>query len=162
MLSLERSKLGIQAGVAGGAAVVIFVFLLDLARLEPLATPLHLGTRLLMPTSPFLEMPVLSQLISITMFAGNLLALTVLHFLAFSTLGWGAVWASDSFGFSMNPMTGSVFGLTLGSLALFGCLALCGEPVIGESLSPLSAILSNLLAGAVMGGVIQRFGAPSA
>ena len=149
---------GIQAGLLGGFAVAALFFLLDLARLEPLATPYALGTTLLGPSSLAIDAPVLSELVAIVAFAGNLLAFTLLHFLAFSLLGIGAVWGCEECGISLNIGTGALFGLVICSLVFYGCVALGGGHVLAASPGPMSVAGGNLFAGAVMGGYTQLAG----
>jgi hypothetical protein len=122
MLSAHRTKVGLQAGVLAGTAVIVLFFLLDLVRLQPLAT---------------------------TIFAGNLLTLTILHFLAFSTLGVGAVWGCERCRIKLNVATGA--------LVFYGCVALLGTNVLTDLPGPVSIAVRNLLAGAVMGGFVQGF-----
>jgi hypothetical protein len=83
MVSKHRTLVGVKGGIMAGASIVGPSFLLYRVRLRLLATPLALGGHLFGPGGPFLDTPVLSQLLSITIFAGNLLTLTSLHFLAF-------------------------------------------------------------------------------
>ena len=130
MLSVHRTKVGLQAGVLAGTAVIVLFFLLDLVRLQPLAT---------------------------TIFAGNLLTLTILHFLAFSILGVGAVWGCERCRIKLNVATGALYGLIAGSLVFYGCVALLGTNVLTDLPGPVSIAAGNLLAGAVMGGFVQGF-----
>ena len=130
MLSVHRTKVGLQAGVLAGTAVIVLFFLLDLVRLQPLAT---------------------------TIFAGNLLTLTILHFLAFSILGVGAVWGCERCRIKLNVATGALYGLIAGSLVFYGCVAFLGTNVLTDLPGPVSIAVGNLLAGAVMGGFVQGF-----
>jgi hypothetical protein len=140
--------------LAGGAVVLLF-FLLDLLRLQPFSTPLALSSSILMPGGVILETPIISQVVGIVMFAGNILTLTILHFLAFSFLGLGAVWGCEECGVKLNILTGALFGITVGSLLFYGCTALCGDQVLAVLPGPASVLLANLVAGAVMGGFVQ-------
>ena len=155
MGSIARTRLGIQAGLLGGAVVAALFFVLDLARLEPLRTATALSARFLGPTSPMLDLPVFSQLLSVAVFAGNLVALTLLHFLAFSLLGVGAVWGSEKLRVPLNAATGALYGVTLGTTAFFGCVALCGTQVLAGSPGLTGVVLANVASGAVMGGFVQ-------
>ena len=147
--------LGIRAGLLGGFAVAAFFFLLDLARLEPLATPFALGTTLLGPFGSAIETPVLAELVSVTAFAGNLLALTLLHFLAFSLLGISAVRGCEACRIPLNVVTGALFGLVICSLVFYGCVALGGNYVLAGIPGPVAVFGGNLVGGAVMGGYLQ-------
>jgi hypothetical protein len=155
MVAKHRTKVGIQAGLLAGASIVVLFFLLDLVRLQPLATPLAFGGHLFGPNGPFLDTPVLSQLVAITQFAGNIFTLTILHFLVFSFLGVSAVWWCEQCGFSLNISTGALFGILVGSLVFYASLALGSDHVIANFPSPWSVALANLTGGAVMGWFVQ-------
>jgi hypothetical protein len=157
MLSAHRTKVGLQAGVLAGTAVIVLFFLLDLVRLQPLATPMNLSAQFMGPGGPLIEMPVISQLVATTIFAGNLLTLTILHFLAFSILGVGAVWGCERCRIKLNVATGALYGLIAGSLVFYGCVALLGTNVLTDLPGPVSIAVGNLLAGAVMGGFVHGF-----
>jgi len=161
MAAVRCVTVGIRAGLLGGFAVAILFFLLDLARLEPLATPFALGTTLLGPFGSTVDIPVLSELVSITAFAGNILALTLLHFLAFSILGICALRGCESCGVPFNVMTGALFGLVVCSLVFYGCLALGGSHVLAAAPGPVAVAGGNLFAGAVMGGFAQSIKEPA-
>jgi hypothetical protein len=155
MVSTVRTKLGLQAGLLAGASVMVLFFLMDLAQLQPLGTPMNLGARFLGPGSPIIQMPVVSQAVNVAIYAGNLLTLTVLHFLAFSILGLGAVWGCDGCGIKLNVATGALYGLIAGSVVFYGCILLCGTHVMADLPGPFSVVAANLLAGSVMGGFVQ-------
>jgi hypothetical protein len=155
MVSKHHITVGIQAGLLAGASIVVLFFLLDLVRFQPLASPLALGGRLFGPSGPALDTPVLSQLVSITMFAGSLLTLTILHFLAFSLLGVSAVWWCEECGIRLNLATGALYGIMAGSFVFYSCLALASDHVLANFPGPWTVALANLTAGAVMGGFVQ-------
>ena len=155
MISKNRAMVGIQAGLLAGASIVVLFFLLDLVRLRPLATPLAFGSHLFGPNGPFLDTPVLSQLVAITLFAGNLFTLTILRFLTFSFLGVSAVWWCEQCGFSLNIATGAIFWILVGSFVFYTCLALGSDHVIANFPGPWSVAVANLTAGAVMGGFVR-------
>lgn len=155
MDSVLRTRTGIQAGMLAGSAVVILFFLLDLLRLQPLATPNALIDSVLIPGGILLDTPVLSRVVSLVMFAGNLLTLTILHFLAFSCLGLGAVWGCEECGVKLNILSGALFGITVGSLLFYGSLSLGGSHVLANLPGPGMVLLANMTAGAVMGGFVQ-------
>ena len=81
------------------------------------------------------------------MFAGNLLALSILHFLAFSLLGVGATWGCDRCRIPLNVLTGALFGVTLGTLLFYGCMAFCGDAVLAVTPGHIVVALANLTAG---------------
>ena len=155
MASTKRTRIGIQAGLLAGASVAILFLVLDMAQMRPLATPFALSAHLLGPASPALEFPVISQLVGIVIFAGNILALSILHFLAFSLLGIGAVWGCDRCRVPLNVVTGALFGITVGTMVFYACISFCGEAVLADLPGPMNVVLANLAAGAVMGGFVQ-------
>jgi len=155
MVSTGRIKLGVQAGLLAGLFVVVLFFLFDLARLQPLSTPMALAARLLGPTNPVLEFPIVARLVSITVFVGNLLTLTILHFLTFSLLGVCAVWGCEGCKIPLNAATGAVYGLGAGTFAFFVCMAICGTVVLDAPVGLGSVALANLAAGTLMGGFVQ-------
>ena len=155
MVAKHRTKVGIQAGLLAGASIMVLFFLMDLIRLQPLATPLALGGHFFGPNGPFLDTPILSQLLAVTLFAGNLLTLTLLHFLFFSFLGVSAIWWCEQCRFPLNIATGAVFGILVGSSVFYTVLALGSEHALANFPSPWSVALANLTAGAVMGRFVQ-------
>ncbi|MGD2123284.1 MAG: hypothetical protein PVJ76_16140 [Gemmatimonadota bacterium] len=155
MISRWQTKAGVQGGLMAGAAVLVFFFLFDLARLEPLATPFSLSARLLGPSGPTVDMPVISQILAIAIFAGNLLSLTVLHFLAFSLLGVGAIWGCENCRFPLNFATGALLGVTVGTGAYYACMATFGDRVLAGSPGVPGVLAANLVAGALLGGFYQ-------
>ena len=155
MVSDSGVRTGIQAGLLAGATVVGFFFLFDLVRLQPLATPIALSARVLGPSTLAIDAPVISQLVSVTVFAANILALTLLHFLAFTILGVGAAFGCEGCRVPLNVVTGALYGLTVGTLCFFGCMAAFGSQLLTGSPALLSVAVANLCAGAIMGGYWQ-------
>jgi len=155
MIWVNRTRVGIQAGLLGGGAVAGLFFLLDLLHLQPLATPFALAGRIMGPASPSFDAPVVSQLVGVVILAGNILALTLLHFLAFSLLGLGAVWGCEKCRISLNPLTGALYGLTLGSGVYYASMAFFGRAVLADAPGLFMVALANLTAGAIMGGFNQ-------
>ena len=152
MGSTNRMRVGIQAGFLGGAAVAALFFMLDLLHLQPLVTPIALAGRILSPTGPAFDLPVVSQLLGVVILAGNVLALTLLHFLAFSFLGLGAVWGCEKCHVPLNVFTGALYGLIFGSAVYYCCMALLGQAFLANTPGPLMVAFANLTAGALMGG----------
>jgi len=155
MTSTWKTRAGIQGGFLAGAAVLVLFFLFDLARLQPLATPFSISAQLMGPTGPILDMPVVSQVLAVVVFAGNLLSLTILHFLAFSLLGVGAIWGCESCRLSLNLATGALLGVTAGSGAYYACMAVFGDHVLAGSPGIPGVLAANLVAGAILGGFYQ-------
>jgi hypothetical protein len=155
MVSVKGSRTGVQAGLLAGATVVGFFFLFDLARLQPLATPLALSARLWGPGTMVVEAPVISQLVSGVVFAGNLLAFTLLHFLVFALLGVAAAFGCEGCRLPLNVGTGALYVLTAGTLCFFVCMAAFGNQLLVSGPGFVSVAMANLCAGAVLGGYWQ-------
>jgi hypothetical protein len=51
--------------------------------------------------------------------------------------------------------TGALFGILVGSLVFYTCLAVGGDHVLASFPGPWSVALANLTAGAVMGWFVQ-------
>ena len=155
MISRWQTKAGIQGGLMAGAAVLVLFFLFDLARLQPLATPFSLSTQLMGPSGPILDMPVISQVLGLAVFAGNLLSLTILHFLAFSLLGVGAIWGCENCRIPLNIATGAMLGVTVGTGAYYACMAMFGDHVLTGSPGVPGVLAANLVAGGLLGSFYQ-------
>jgi hypothetical protein len=155
MMSRWQTKAGIQGGFMAGAAVLALFFLFDLARLQPLATPFSMSTQLMGPSGPILDLPVISQVLAFAVFAGNLLSLTILHFLAFSFLGVGAIWGCENCRIPLNIATGAMLGVTVGTGAYYGCMAMFGDHVLAGSPGVPGVLAANLVAGGLLGGFYQ-------
>lgn len=127
---------GVVAGLLGGAAVVIFFFLMDVLQGDAFRTPAFLAGAIL-----GVEEPV---------GAGSIAAFTVLHFAAFSALGVGAVLLTRWCGIPQNLLVGAVYGLFVGTLLFYLSLGLTGTSVLPAPWWP-SVLVGNLAAGLVMG-----------
>lgn len=127
---------GVVAGVLGGAAVVLFFFLIDLFQGDPFRTPAFLAEAVLGVREP----------------AGmaGIAAFTCLHFGAFGALGVGAVLLTRWCEIPQNLLVGAVYGLFVGTLLFYLSLALTGTSVLPAPWWP-SVLVGNLVAGLVMG-----------
>lgn len=153
--SFRRPLAGMEAGLLGGLFIIVLFFLLDLIRLTPLSTPIMLSTGVWGPDRVNLDLPMVSEAITVGGFAGQVLAFTLLHFLVFALLGLGLVYSSGALRLPVNVATGAVYGLLVCSLVFFGSMALMNGTVLSVGPGPLSVVGANLLAGGIMGAYIQ-------
>lgn len=127
---------GAVAGLLGGAAVVLFFFLMDFMQGEPFRTPAFLAEAILGIAAP--------------VGAGGIAAFTLIHFTAFALLGVGAVLLTRWCEVPQNLLVGAVYGLFVGTLLFYLSLALTGTSVLPAPWWP-SVLVGNLVAGLVMG-----------
>lgn len=153
---------GVESGLASGLAVAGYYFVIDLAHLAPLATPVALiGAFLGLGSTQSAGEPLRGAMA----FAASLgdvhaLALLVifslLHILVFTLLGMAAVWAFRSAAWPLNPVTGALYGLTVCSAVFYISLALAGHAAAAIGIPGLvSVLVANTLAGAAIGGGVQ-------
>lgn len=147
---------GMQAGLLAGGLVAAYFGLGDLLRLAPLSTPAALS-RLYVGGLVSVDVPIVSQLVGITMFGARLLVFTGLHLAVFAMLGGAAVVLFAIFRWPLNMGTGALYGLTVFSLVFYGGMAIAGREVLEGMPGLREVALANLLGGAVMGGFVRRF-----
>lgn len=135
---------GVVAGILGGTAVAVFLFLVDLVQGDLFRTPAFLADALFNggggAAGPFM----------IALF-------TLLHLLVFAFIGAGAVllfrWAE----LPQNLLLGAVYGLFASSVIFYASLVVTGAEVLPAPW--WSAVLvGNLLAGVVMGAYLHWIG----
>jgi hypothetical protein len=151
----KRVKVGTEAGMLGGAGVVLLFFVQDALHLQPLATPAALSANFFGPANVPMEFPAFAGAVQMAMTGGSILAYTVLHFLAFSLLGIGASFVLGNRGWLAMILGGSLFGATACSAAFFGSAALMGSVMPLESIAPASIVITNAFAGALMGFALE-------
>ena len=155
MTLLQKVGIGIRAGLFAGGVVAAAFFVADVARLAPLETPLTLGASLhgLSPLS--FDSPVLVQGVAIVSFGGQLMGITLVHFLAFGALGAAAVLACETCRVPLNWLTAGLFGLAGFTLVYLVVTWYSGAASVVELPSARSVLLVNLLAGTAMGTYFQ-------
>jgi hypothetical protein len=140
---------GITAGLAGGAAIAAWFFILDCIHGRPLYTPTLLGAALFRDAEALKDVANLEPSIELA------LAFTWFHVLVFMLLGLAAsrlVWLAERV-----PAVG--FGILM-FFVIFevGFMVVCAalaEPVI-PALSWPAIFIGNLIAAFAMGGVLWR------
>lgn len=124
---------GLVGGSLAGAVVAVWFLVVDVAAGDPLFTLGELGEAV----------------------AGGLAAYTLIHFIAFGLSGMGAALVFQRLGVAPSPANGAVFGLFIltaifhGGLRLTDAWALVDLPVA-------HVLVSNTVAGVVMGAYLQR------
>ncbi|UCF21484.1 MAG: hypothetical protein JSU87_08895 [Gemmatimonadota bacterium] len=151
---MNRLARGIQARLLAGAFVAAFFLVADLIRLAPLSTPAALS-QFYLPGAVRLDTPELIWAAGILSFLSRLLAVTVLHLLAFAALGAVGVALFDRLDWPLNAGTGALYGLVAFSLAFYGALSLGKGEVIEGVPGIWSVAVATLLAGGIMGGFLQ-------
>jgi hypothetical protein len=147
--------IGARAGLLAGGVVAATFFVLDFARLAPLATPIAMSGGILGPAVAAFDSPVLLGSLTIVSFGGHLVGLTLVHFLAFAVLGAGAAVAFRACHVPLNALTAALYGLVFFSLVFYAATWVTDAATVVELPGAASVLLVNLLAGAVMGGYFQ-------
>jgi hypothetical protein len=155
MALLRQVGIGVQAGLLAGGFVAATFFVADFARLAPLATPMALSGGILGSAATAFDSPFLISSIAIVAFGGHLAGITLVHLLAFATLGAVAVLVCHACHVPLNALTAALYGLVVFSLVFYTATWLTNAASVVELPSLGSVLLVNLLAGAVMGGYCQ-------
>jgi hypothetical protein len=155
MSLLQKVGIGIRAGLFAGGIVATTFFVADLARLAPLDTPLTLGAGL--PGANFLsfDSPLLVEGVAMFSFGGQLIGITVVHFLTFAALGLAAVLACEAFRVPLNWLSAGLFGLIGFTLVYLVVTWFSGAASVVVLPSARSVLLVNLAAGIAMGTYFQ-------
>ena len=140
---------GLLAGLAGGVAVALWFFVLDVLKGRPLYTPMVLGTALFGSAEQLADQPSLpinfETVLGFTWF--HLLTFLVIGFLASQLLALAERAADIGFGAVL------LFVLIEAGF-LITCMAIA-EPVLHAIAWP-AVLVGNLLAAAAMAGVFWR------
>ena len=152
---LRQLGAGVRAGLLAGGFVAATFFIADLARLQPLATPIALGSGMIGSSVTSFESPILASGIAIVSLGGHLASITLVHFLAFAALGACSVLVFRALDLPLNAWTGALYGFAGFSMVFYAAAWLTHASRVIELPSPGSILLLNLLAGAIMGGYFQ-------
>jgi len=155
MSLLQKVGIGIRAGLFAGGIVATTFFVADLARLAPLDTPLTLGTGLPGLSGISFDSAMLIEGVTMFSFGGQLMGITLVHFLAFAALGALAVLTCEACRVPLNWLTAGLFGLVGFTLVYLAATWFSGAASVVELPSAQSVFLVNLGAGAVMGTYFQ-------
>ncbi len=158
MSKFGRAIKGAQAGVLAAAGVALSFFVLDLIRLQPLATPGFLSGAVFGPAGLEWDLTSLSGLVAGLVTAYRITTFTLLHFLTFALVG-----AFASMNFDWKNKTGFKPLLAVAVLcttAFAITVAVSASFVALESLGPLTVVLVNLFAAFVLAGYLRLANMP--
>jgi hypothetical protein len=155
MTLLQKVGIGIRAGLFAGGVVATTFFVADLARLAPLDTPLTLGASLHGLSVLTFDSPLLVEGVAMFSFGGQLMGITLVHFLAFATLGAVAVLICEACQVPLNWLTAGLFGLVGFTLVYLTVTWVSGAASVVVLPSVRSVLLVNLGAGVAMGTYFQ-------
>ncbi len=158
MSKFRRAMRGAQAGAFAAAGVALAFFVLDLIRLQPLATPGFLSGAVLAPAGLQWDFTGMSDLIAGIETAYLITTFTLLHFLTFALVG---VLASVYFNWKHK----------IGFMPLLAVAALCtaafsatvlgsGSVVALESLGWVAVVGVNLFAAFLLVGYLRLASMP--
>lgn len=149
----RRAVWGAEAGVIAAATLELSFFVLDLIRLEPLATPVVLSGFLPGPNAVVVDMTSFSGVVDGLWAAYQISLLTAVHFMAFGLVGVGV---SLLFDWRQPFEAKRLLALaTLCSLAFFGTVAISGSLVALDAVGWLPVLATNVLAAAALGGSLR-------
>lgn len=151
----QKVGVGIRAGLFAGGVVAVTFFVADLARLAPLDTPLTLGASLPGLSGLSFDSAMLVQGVALFSFGGQLMGITLVHFLAFGALGAVAVLTCEACGATLNWLTAGLFGLVGFTVVYLAVTWYSGAASVVELPSARSVLLANLAAGIAMGTYYQ-------
>jgi hypothetical protein len=140
----------VQAGLMAGMAVAVIFFVIDLARMTPLSTPLFLY-RSLVQVSLELDSQELARRLADLSPGGRLGALTAVHLSVSTVFGVLAAALSNLFNVRWSARTGAAAGLLVGLVAWLGATQ-AGPVWLAEAyLTPEIMIGAGVVGGAVLG-----------
>ena len=149
----ERMVHGAEAGAIAAGTVMLSFFLLDLIRLEPLATPATLSGASLGPGGLALDLTSLSGVLAGMWSAYQILTLTFAHLLIFAVAG---VVASLLFDWSKPRGIGRfLFVAILCAAAFFATVAVSSSTVALEALDTEWVLGVNVLAALALAASLR-------
>ena len=158
MSKFGRAIKGAQAGAFAAAGVALSFFVLDLIRLQPLATPGFLSGAVFGPAGLEWDLTSLSGLVAGLVTAYRITTFTLLHFLTFAPVG---VVASLAFDWKnkagLKPFL-AVAGLC--TAAFSAAAAVSGSFVALESLGAVTVVAVNLFGAIVLAGYLRLANMP--
>jgi len=143
-----------QAGLVAGITVAAAFFIFDIARGEPLATPLSLS-RALLESDLGAERSGILHTVAGYSAGGRLAVFTALHMAVFTVFGMFAAGLSNLFHVPWNARTGAGAGLLVGLAAWL--IASRAGPVwmVAAHLTPEIILGAGLLGGGTLGWYLR-------
>lgn len=153
MNAYRRAVWGAEAGAIAAGTLELSFFILDLVRLQPLATPVVLSGMLPGPSGFVLDVTSASAVVDVVWAGYQIGLLTVVHFVTFGLVG---VVVSLLFDWRQPFEAKRLLALAaLCSIAFFGTVAISGSIVALDSVGLVPVLGTNLLAAAVLGGSLR-------
>lgn len=137
-MNAEILKRGAVSGFVGALTIVLWFFLVDVVRGEPLATARFVSSALL-------GGPAMAAVP----------AYTVLHFMSFLVIGLASAWALDALKVVAPTLIGFALGALLFDLIFYGSVMATGADVVAE-FGWRNVLAGNLLAGLAITHTIHR------
>ncbi len=158
MSKFRRAVRGAQAGALAAAGVALAFFVLDLIRLQPLATPGFLSGAVLAPAGLQWDFTGMSDLIAGLETAYLITTFTLLHFLTFDLVG---VLASFLFDWKHGAGLKALLAVAVLCTAAFSAtVAGSGSVVALESLGPITVVVTNVFAAILLVGYLRLASMP--
>jgi len=153
-----RAIKGAQAGACAAAAVALSFFVLDLVRLQPLATPGFLSGAVFGPAGLEWDLTSWSGFVAGLVTAYKITTFTLLHFLTFALVG---VFASLAFDWKNRTAFKPLLAVAVLCTTAFAVtVAVSASFVALESLGPLTVVIVNLFAAFVLAGYLRLANMP--
>ena len=158
MSKFGRAIKGAQAGACAAAAVALSFFVLDLVRLQPLATPGFLSGAVFGPAGLEWDLTSWSGFVAGLVTAYKITTFTLLHFLTFALVG---VFASLAFDWKNKTAFKPLLAVAVLCTTAFAVtVAVSASFVALESLGPLTVVIVNLFAAFVLAGYLRLANMP--
>ncbi len=145
-----------MAGIMAGMAVAVVVFVLDLVRSEPLATPLFLSQWLVELLGPEREGGPGHTLAGLSL-GNRLAAFTAFHLAVFGVIGMLAAALANLFHVRWSYRSGLAAGLGLGVVVWYAASRMGPAWLAGAGLSPEVVVGASAVGGAVLGWNLRLF-----
>ena len=158
MSKFRRAIRGAQAGAFAAAGIALAFFVLDLIRLQPLATPGLLSGAVLAPAGLQWDFTGMSDLIAGLEIAYMITTFTLVHFLTFALVG-----ALAAVYFDWKHKAGLMPFLAVAALctvAFSTSIVGSGSVVALESLGPVAIVVTNLFAAILLVGFLRLASMP--
>ena len=158
MSKFGRAIKGAQAGAFAAAGVALSFFVLDLIRLQPLATPGFLSGAVFGPAGLEWDLTSWSGLVAGLVMAYRITTFTLMHFLTFALVG---VLASLVFDWKNKAGLKPFLAVAVLCTAAFSATAaVSGSLMALESLGPVTVVAVNLLGAIVLAGYLRLANMP--
>ncbi len=156
----DRATRGAEAGVIAAAGVAFAFFLMDVAHLQPLSTPIALSGAVLGPGGFEFDVAFMSGPLAVVALAYRLLTFTLLHFLTFALIGAAAAVFLDWRSLVGSLSKGAVVIGALCSAVFYGSSLLSESTLALETPGLRAVLIANVFAGLLIGGFLWASNLP--